>query len=850
MIIPFKFVQLIFFISFCFSQVNIQFYQESKIAIGETIAYGDTSSYIINENIFDLGLSYNSFYLYTQLEYSEDPFLGEPKIYSEDMINSYYLEYLGDRLNLKIGNIYSQYTRGLILNTYQDQGADFDNSITGLELDYNVTDWLRFYSIYGTDTYEFRAHPINQVNDFSHDHNLVFLGLEYRESEWTIIDDFILNIQYMHQELTIDDSINITDISDYKNSIDFYGAQETILGDYISNNYFNLENSWGCSNSNYSNEGDCESNGYCSNESIEYQGQCQFTSSCSIPDYISSEDCEINEGVWTPNVWTSYEWTPPSDGFESDNISKYKITSDMLGLSAEGYILGFDLYTEYVASKYTKLTPSVESGELIDGSMFYGSISRDIFDLGITYEFKRYDMPYFIRTVSFAPFVYREATSVLQSRLSHSMNFSNEIGHQLDLLYPIGDSFMLNLNVSTARRINPLKGGMHDYFVTHDFDDEFLNQNLNAGFVNIDDFMIGINDYWESEETSTNTTYYEYSETPDIMSIVFMDKDESVYAFWPYRQLYAGINGYLFDDRLYFNLGLDLFEHIKSWGNNASGSIYEPGMIRNYYDNTWQQDSTVLSQNIMEYIDIYWDNIEIAYTTYMLSLDSFVEDGTYTLEEADSIALESLDYPNMDNINDINSLMGEYKQAAIDSLDNYRSIYSNYYKWKFENEKAITIPTQFSWNLGGGSSVLLYLEKQWRTIEKNADKSYSSGPVNSSGTSRNKFDELYISLSFKNKNNTITFYRNHEKESTIGYNMFGDETSFDTEDSWNGVEWAVSFKSRSQDKNDIIHNSLLSNSRFSIFYGSQKGGLVCANGICATQPEFLNGLKLSFTRTF
>ena len=178
MIISIKFVQLIFFISFCFSQANIQFYQESKIAIGETIAYGDTSSYIINENIFDLGLSYNRFYLHTQLEYSEDPFLGEPKIHSEDMINSYYLEYLDDRFNLKIGNIYSQYTRGLIFNTYQDQGADFDNSITGLELGYDVTDWLRFYSIYGRDTYEFRTHPINQVNDFSHDHSLIFLPIQ------------------------------------------------------------------------------------------------------------------------------------------------------------------------------------------------------------------------------------------------------------------------------------------------------------------------------------------------------------------------------------------------------------------------------------------------------------------------------------------------------------------------------------------------------------------------------------------------------------------------------------------------------------------------------------------------
>ena len=34
--------------------------------------------------------------------------------------------------------------------------------------------------------------------------------------------------------------------------------------------------------------------------------------------------------------------------------------------------------------------------------------------------------------------------------------------------------------------------------------------------------------------------------------------------------------------------------------------------------------------------------------------------------------------------------------------------------------------------------------------------------------------------------------------------------------------------------------------QFSIFKGSQKGGLVCANGICAEQPSFEDGIKLTF----
>ena len=31
----------------------------------------------------------------------------------------------------------------------------------------------------------------------------------------------------------------------------------------------------------------------------------------------------------------------------------------------------------------------------------------------------------------------------------------------------------------------------------------------------------------------------------------------------------------------------------------------------------------------------------------------------------------------------------------------------------------------------------------------------------------------------------------------------------------------------------------------SVFLGSQKGGLVCANGTCVNQPDFINGIKFT-----
>jgi len=38
--------------------------------------------------------------------------------------------------------------------------------------------------------------------------------------------------------------------------------------------------------------------------------------------------------------------------------------------------------------------------------------------------------------------------------------------------------------------------------------------------------------------------------------------------------------------------------------------------------------------------------------------------------------------------------------------------------------------------------------------------------------------------------------------------------------------------------------------QISLFYGSQKGGLVCANGICAEQPGFEDGYKITFLSLF
>ena len=779
MIISIRFVQLIFFISFCFSQVNIQFSQTSNISIGEElnrvfpIESTDTTIYRINEHVFDIGLSYNLFYLYTKFEYSESPAFGIERTKSDDMIHSYYLEYLGDKLNLKLGNIYSLYTRGLILNTYQDERIDFDNSIIGIELSYNILDWIRIYTVYGSDTYESRTSSTYQLNDLFFDHSMGFVG-----SQFSLFDNLTLNLQYMHQELIIDEEVGL-------NFIEYHSDKTFILSQHIRDNIDLLY----------------------------------------------------------------------------DNITKYNINSDKIGSSIQTYLFGVDIYAEYVINKYTRLDPGVVVGKKLNGSLLYTSLGADIFNMGITYEFKRYDNPYYLETISSAPFVYRVATSVLQSRLTHLMNFVNEVGHQFDILYPIGDDFMLNLNLSTARRIHPLGGTINEYEVS--YDENYIANNFTIEDIQeaggMDAALSNINDIWN--RTLVNTTSYDYVESPSILSVISMDRDEFLYSYWPYRQFYIGVSGYLFDDKLDFSIGYDLFDHIKNWGFGN-----ETGMTHNDYDYINDNITDIdplsgeeiiildplvydFSNSIDNYydswnIDDYWEDFDIWFTYYIADSSSAHE----YAEEQNNFSAE--DYYNKDELKYTST------EQLTDSLEHFINAYEDHQKWNYIRESAITIPTKFSWNFGNGNSILLYIEKQWKETDTNLDMVYVSSNNYNNITESNltKSDETYISLSYKSKNNTFTlFYNNENNEKIINeFNEQGEIVENITEKSknWNGFQWTISMKQKNKDQSDIFFNSLLSNSKLSIFYGSQRGGLICANGVCAIQPEFIDGIKLSFSRTF
>ena len=165
------------------------------------------------------------------------------------------------------------------------------------------------------------------------------------------------------------------------------------------------------------------------------------------------------------------------------------------------------------------------------------------------------------------------------------------------------------------------------------------------------------------------------------------------------------------------------------------------------------------------------------------------------------------DYANQEFFNQFGMSREDYLASLSFDAESLPSS-SNHYRQIVE---AWTIPTQFTYSVGEGKSLNFYLEYQEKQI-----------------TEIIKYDirDFYFSGSYTH-NNFITFTLFHEKEDKV----YPFQTS---SDSWSGLD--LSF--------DLDQNGQLS-----LFYGSQKGGRVCANGICADQPGFEDGLKVTY-RTF
>ncbi|MED5474698.1 MAG: DUF6029 family protein [Candidatus Neomarinimicrobiota bacterium] len=518
----------------------------------------------------------------------------------------------------------------------------------------------------------------------------------------------------------------------------------------------------------------------------------------NIQTYFLNQTSEINQDVLIlynnehldTRIGNEFYNRVSFEDFKDDTLS-----SLIKNLSWYKAIGPFDILSEFSHNTYSKLL-----GEKISGYKLYSSISTYFNNLGITYEYKDYNEPYFIQSISSAPTVNRESTSILASRYSHSINFGDEIGHQLEMQYLFNDnqSFIFNISQSNSH-IGKFKLIQ-------------IDTSLNLNII---------------------SKHYSHSNP---LSILFFNKNDEDIAFKPYRQLYSEINGYSFSNKLYYQFGIEkmdeiykyyetkLFEReyidLDSYLDSVNNKIEEFDNYINAELNSLEENYNLnFSQATMDFNSIisYCENFGICGNVdplnYIDSINTILNDSLYILE---------------------NQFLDDYEQMEselmLEKLD-YKADLLSSKEYNYEKQSIITLPFRFSWNFGNGSSLSAYLEHQWRDVIMNHDVYLLDGTIDSRSTNKEEYYYQYVSLSYRSSFKwSFTYFYDSESHKKRMNDIIWSNKIY----TWKGVDISIDINSYSQ---------------LSIFLGSQKGGRVCANGICADQPGFKDGFKLTY-RTF
>ena len=196
----------------------------------------------------------------------------------------------------------------------------------------------------------------------------------------------------------------------------------------------------------------------------------------------------------------------------ADSDTEVKLNSVNLGYSNTLSI--FDIYYEKSINRYNKI---LRENDFEDGYYDYLSIASSVLGVDFLYEFKDYNMLYYMPISSNPPLGFMETTSILLSRNQHAIDFSDEIGHQLETRFYINDiAFLMNLSM-----------GMKHYGV------EYLEFDF---------------DTFELIEGTYSKVHW-----GDLITMDFSDKDLVYHK--PFRNFYTEASGWSSNDRFYYKFG-------------------------------------------------------------------------------------------------------------------------------------------------------------------------------------------------------------------------------------------------------------------------------------------------------
>ena len=163
---------VLIFMKISFSQVDMNYSYEMQYGDGQQVIGQSTNNpqqepYSYFQNILDINTHIgNNVYVFTQLEYSKPPIYGYNRTTVDSMFTSLYVEFSNEKLNVKVGDQYELYGRGLVYYSFQDQNVDYDNSVMGISLGYYLNDRLKFSTLFGSGDYAFRSNPVNRQTDY------------------------------------------------------------------------------------------------------------------------------------------------------------------------------------------------------------------------------------------------------------------------------------------------------------------------------------------------------------------------------------------------------------------------------------------------------------------------------------------------------------------------------------------------------------------------------------------------------------------------------------------------------------------------------------------------------------
>jgi len=438
-----------------------------------------------------------------------------------------------------------------------------------------------------------------------------------------------------------------------------------------------------------------------------------------------------------------------------------------------------DVYVEKLWSRYHKIL-----GDRVSGSLLYTAVYANLFDWGITWDHKDYDMEYNLPSLSNPPLVFREPSSTLVGRTTHLMNYNDEIGHQFEINRSFGEAVNFLANWSFSRRHNGV--ALDHQYALHYTD---MGENL--------DF------FWEED-----STLHRNLKIPSMQDIALFNLNNEDYAFYPFREVYLEFFGDLFDDNLHWIVGYDDLNDVIKYHHQQ------------FYTTDYQNfDTAALQDSISTHFNDYW------WTIWGQNyFPEFGYDSTY----ADDIFNSVYDMTVDERITASNQQSLTSAQAIIETGGSIDRV-----SYSFERVEAYTIPTNFAFNFGGGNSLTLYCEFQKKKdITTIATYYPEADSTDDSFSSQILYTANYTALTYRlNGKWSFSILRDWEKKKWL---VGGVESNHD-QNTWTGYEFSW----------DINQGNQLS-----LFYGSLKGGRICANGICADQPDFADGVKLTYRAIF